>query len=144
MDKDSNQIFKMYKESFTPIENYDLVDWEALRRKIANLHLDKTHVFDLKGNELDVKVQNYTKNAHVSINSDGAIFFYDNQCNLHRLNGPAQDFSNRKFDTPVETITYDIHGIRFTKEEYWKQPEVLMYKKFGLGNIDNANDLLSI
>ena len=50
---------------------------------------------------------------------NGAIQYLENG-NLHRLDGPQYEHYGLK--------QYYINNIPYTKEEFWKQPEVLMFK----------------
>lgn len=60
---------------------------------------------------------------------------------LHKLDGPAY------FSSPQHSKLYEqfwIHGKKFKGEDYWKQPEVLLYKKLKPEDRQTGADLLDI
>jgi hypothetical protein len=85
-------------------------------------------VITLTGPEV-IGVTLYSPGIWKQVEPTGAIFYMDDpdsrSCfNLHRLDGPARylAYDHQKPD-------FWIHGLKLKEEEYWKQPEVILYKK---------------
>jgi hypothetical protein len=100
------------------------IDWKEFRMSKS------PGCYNLRGERIEFpNIQVTQPEPYIILYSDNQLCFYDRECHLHRVDGPAVINNSGWY-------LYYLHGVRYNLRQFKEQPEVVAYTAGGQRALD--------